>query len=99
MPLTLVVKQPDSRFTTRNLPNNSFEIIQRILPYCDKITVLTARCEICGKENATRCVRYNNDVLDCDPSSSLILIESEKVIYKSVCKECYRNLTSSPAIK
>lgn len=79
--------------------SNSFEIIQRVLPYCDKVTVLTAKCEICGKENATRCVRYNNDILDCDPSSSLILIESEKVVYKSVCKECYRKLTSSPAIK
>ena len=79
--------------------NNSFDIIQRILPYTDKVTILTAKCEICGSDNAVRCIRYNGDTLDCDPNSSLILLESDKVVYKSVCKKCYREITSLPAIK
>ena len=79
--------------------SSSFEIIQRILPYMDKITILNAKCEICGADNATRCIRYNDKELDCDPFSSLILMESDKVVYKSVCKDCYRKLTSLPAIK
>lgn len=79
--------------------NNSFDIIQRVLPYTDKVTILTAKCEICGSDNAVRCVRYNGDALDCDPNSSLILLESDKVVYKSVCKDCYRKITSLPAIK
>lgn len=79
--------------------NNSFDIIQRILPYTDKVTILTAKCEICGSDDAVRCIRYNGDELDCDPNSSLILLESDKIVYKSVCKKCYRKITSLPAIK
>lgn len=79
--------------------NNSFDVIQRVLPYADNIITLTANCEVCGNTNAVRCVRFNGNELDCDPNSSLILLESENIVYKSVCKECYRRLTSLPAIK
>lgn len=78
--------------------SNSFDITQRVLPYCDEIEILHANCELCGKL-ADRCVRYVDNTLDNDPNSSLILIEGHNTQYKSVCKECYRKITSLNAIK
>lgn len=78
--------------------SSSFEVTQRVLPYCDNIIVQQAKCEICG-EPASRCIRYIDDVLDNDPNSSLLLMEKQNVVYKSVCRKCYREITGSQAIK
>lgn len=78
--------------------SNSFDITQRVLPYCDDIDVMHANCEICGKL-ADRCIRYVDNVLDNDPNSSLILMEGCNTQYKSICKECYRKITGLNAIK
>lgn len=78
--------------------SNSLDIAQRVLPYCDYIDTVSARCEECG-DTAKRCVRYINGELDNDPNSSLLIMEDKNVVYKSVCKKCYRELTGLPAIK
>lgn len=78
--------------------SNSLDIAQRVLPYCDYIDTVSAKCEECG-DIAKRCVRYINGELDNDPNSSLLIMEDKNVVYKSVCKECYRKLTGLPAIK
>ena len=78
--------------------SNSLDIAQRVLPYCDYIDTVSARCEECG-DTAKRCVRYINGELDNDPNSSLLIMEDKNVVYKSVCKKCYRELTDLPAIK
>lgn len=78
--------------------SNSLDIAQRVLPYCDYIENVSANCELCGK-TARRCIRYIDGVLDNDPNSSLLIMEDKNVIYKSVCKQCYREVTGLPAIK
>lgn len=76
----------------------SFPIMQRLLPYADTVIVLHAKCDICG-EPAYRCVRYQNGVLDLDPNSDLLQMESDNVRYEILCKDCYRKITNTPAIK
>lgn len=78
--------------------SNAFDVTERVLPYCDMIDIKQAICECCG-EPANRCIRYVDGELDCDPNNSLLLMEAENVVYKSVCKDCYRKLTGLPAIK
>lgn len=78
--------------------SNVFDVTQAVLPFCDKIEVKTAICECCGND-ANRCVRYVNGQLDCDINSDLLVMEGEDVVYKSVCKDCYRKLTGFSAIK
>lgn len=78
--------------------SNSFNLTERILPYADTIITLTAICDECGKP-ACRCLRYVDNELDINPNSETLLMESEKVIYKSVCRDCYRKLTGLNAIK
>lgn len=78
--------------------SNSFDITQRVLPYADSIVMLTAICDYCG-EPATRCLRVVDGKIDASPDSDTLVMESENVEYKSVCKKCYRNLTGLSAIK
>ena len=79
---------------------NAFDITSRVLPYADTIMVLHANCDICGAENkATRCIRYKNGELDLDLDAEILAMESDTMEYKSVCTECFRNLTQNPAIK
>lgn len=75
-----------------------FDVTQRVLPYADTIMVMNANCDICGKP-AFRCLRYVDSVLDVNPNSDTLLMEASNVEYKSVCKECYRNITGLNAIK
>lgn len=81
-----------------NYMSQAFDVTQRVLPYADTIVVLTANCDICGKP-ATRCIRYVNGELDCNPNSKTLLMEGDTTEYKSVCKKCYRKLTGLNAIK
>lgn len=78
--------------------SNSFNLTQRILPYADSIITLTAICDECGKP-ACRCLRYIDGELDINPDSETLLLESNDVVYKSVCRTCYRKLTGLNAIK
>lgn len=79
--------------------SRSFQTAQRVLPYCDTLTHLTATCEVCGSEHGTRCVRFVNGIIDSSVDSDLVQLESDNVEYKTVCRKCYRELTGLNAIK
>lgn len=81
-----------------NYMSEPFDLTQRILPYADTIIVLSADCDICGRR-ATRCIRYIDGVLDDNPESNTLLMESSNVEYKSVCRDCYRKIMGINAIK
>lgn len=78
--------------------SKSFIVTERILPYADTVTILSAYCDICGS-TATRCIRYIDGVLDDNPDSDVLVMEGRNVEYKSICKKCYRELTGLNAIK
>lgn len=81
-----------------NYLSQPFELTQRLFPYVDTILNLNAKCDICGKP-ACRCLRYVNGELDVNPESSTLLLESENVVYKSLCRKHYREITGLNAIK
>lgn len=84
---------------TTDYLSRSFELARHVLPYCDNISVLKSRCDECGSNEGTRCVRFINGEMDASYDSDLIVMEGEQVEYKSVCKKCFRKLTGLKAIK
>ena len=76
----------------------AFDIVQRVIPYADNVIIKHAKCECCG-EDANRCVRYIDGILDDGLDSDILLMEDENIVYKSVCKKCYRKITNKPVIK
>lgn len=78
--------------------SRAFDVTQRLLPYADSVVVLTAKCDYCGNK-ASRCLRIVEGNIDSSEDSDLIVMEGLNVEYKSVCRDCYRELTGLSAIK
>ena len=78
--------------------SRAFDVTQRLLPYADSVIVLNAVCDYCGKK-ASRCLRMIDVIIYSSEDSDLIIMEGLDVEYKSVCRNCYRELTGLSAIK
>lgn len=75
-----------------------FDISEHILPYADDVITLQAICDECGAK-ATRQIRYVNGVLDTYEDNDVLQMESGNIVYKPVCRKCFRKITGLPAIR
>lgn len=76
-----------------------FEIVTKIIPFVDEIITKNGKCDICGNNIANMSLRYIYGVPDTNQISDTFLLESNDITYKSVCRNCFRNITGLKAIK
>ena len=76
----------------------SFDLTERVLPYCDEIVTTSAICEHCGKP-ASRQIRKIDGVIDTMENTPTLIMENENVVYIPLCRSCFRKLTGLTAIK
>lgn len=74
-----------------------FEIITRILPYMDKTNFYTTKCE-CGRQ-ANMNIRLINNEPDTNINSDTLMLESDNITYKAVCRDCFRKYTGLKALR
>ena len=76
----------------------SFDLTERVLPYCDEIVTTSAISEHCGKP-ASRQIRKIDGVIDTMENTPTLIMENENVVYIPLCRSCFRKLTGLTAIK